>query len=57
MGAVELGAKQICNVYGLSETYGHCAVIDAHEPLEVRLQSVGRPLDFGGGYIFLLVGK
>ncbi len=45
MGAVELGAKQICNVYGLSETYGNCAVIDADEPLEIRLQSVGRPLD------------
>jgi fatty-acyl-CoA synthase len=45
MGAVDLGAKKICNVYGLSETYGNCAVIDADEPLELRLQSVGRPLD------------
>jgi fatty-acyl-CoA synthase len=45
MGAVDLGARQICNVYGLSETYGNCAVIDAHEPLDVRLQSVGRPLE------------
>ena len=44
MGAVELGAKKICNVYGLSETYGNCAVTDADEPLEVRLQSVGQPL-------------
>lgn len=44
MGAVELGAKNICNVYGLSETYGNCTVIDADEPLEVRLQSVGQPL-------------
>ena len=44
MAAVKLGAREICNVYGLSETYGNCAVIDAHEPLEVRLQSVGRPL-------------
>lgn len=44
MGAVELGARQICNVYGLSETYGNCAVIDADEPLEIRLQSVGQPL-------------
>jgi fatty-acyl-CoA synthase len=44
MGAVTLGAKEICNVYGLSETYGNCAVIDAHEPLEVRLTSVGQPL-------------
>ena len=44
MGAVNLGASQICNVYGLSETYGNCTVIDASEPLEVRLQSVGMPL-------------
>lgn len=44
MAAVRLGAREICNVYGLSETYGNCAVIDAHEPLAVRLQSVGAPL-------------
>lgn len=44
MGAVKLGASQICNVYGLSETYGNCTVIDAGEPLSVRLQSVGAPL-------------
>ena len=44
MGAVHLGATQICNVYGLSETYGNCTVIDADEALDVRLQSVGKPL-------------
>ena len=44
MGAVNLGATQICNVYGLSETYGNCTVSDADEPLEVRFQSVGKPL-------------
>ncbi|MES2480765.1 MAG: AMP-binding protein [Pseudomonadota bacterium] len=42
--AVDLGIREICNVYGLSETYGNCAVIDAAEPLEIRLQSVGQPL-------------
>ena len=42
--AVDLGARGICNVYGLSETYGNCAVTDAAEPLAVRLQSVGQPL-------------
>lgn len=42
--AVDLGAAGICNIYGLSETYGNCAVIDSQEPLEVRLQSVGQPL-------------
>ncbi len=44
MRAVELGVREICNVYGLSETYGNCAVADAHDPLEVRLHSVGRAL-------------
>lgn len=42
--AVDLGVRDICNVYGLSETYGNCAVIDAAEPLDIRLQSVGQPL-------------
>ena len=44
MTIVKLGAGSICNIYGLSETYGNCAVIDADEPLDVRLQSVGQPL-------------
>ena len=42
---VELGAREICNVYGLTETYGNCAVTDAHDPHEIRRASVGRPLD------------
>jgi fatty-acyl-CoA synthase len=41
---VELGAREICNIYGLTETYGNCAVTDAAEPLEIRATSVGRPL-------------
>jgi fatty-acyl-CoA synthase len=41
---VDLGAPEICNIYGLTETYGNCAVTDAAEPLDVRLLSVGRPL-------------
>ncbi len=44
MMAVDLGAREICNVYGLSETYGNCAVTDASEPLAVRIQCVGQPL-------------
>jgi fatty-acyl-CoA synthase len=39
-----LGAKALCNVYGLTETYGNCAVTDAHDPLPVRLNSQGLPL-------------
>ncbi len=41
---VDLGAQDICNIYGLTETYGNCTVTDAAEPLDVRLVSVGRPL-------------
>jgi fatty-acyl-CoA synthase len=44
MRLVELGAREICNIYGLTETYGNCAVTDAAEPLDVRLNTVGRPL-------------
>jgi fatty-acyl-CoA synthase len=42
---VDLGVREICNIYGLTETYGNCAVTDAHDPLEVRLQCVGQPLE------------
>jgi fatty-acyl-CoA synthase len=39
-----LGAAELCNVYGSTETYGNCAVTDANDPLELRLRSQGRPL-------------
>ncbi|HET7343123.1 MAG TPA: AMP-binding protein [Methylomirabilota bacterium] len=38
------GARQLCNVYGLTETYGNCAVTDAADPLPLRLQTQGLPL-------------
>lgn len=41
---IDLGAREICNVYGLTECYGNCTVTDAHDPVEVRLHTVGRPL-------------
>jgi len=41
---VDLGAREICNIYGLTETYGNCAVTDAAEPLDIRMVSVGPPL-------------
>ena len=44
MRVVALGAREICNIYGLTETYGNCNVADARDPLEKRLASVGRPL-------------
>src|SRR5271167_5191687 len=39
-----LGAEELCNVYGSTETYGNCAVTDARDPLPLRLHSQGRPL-------------
>ena len=41
---MDLGVREICNVYGLTETYGNCNVTDAHDSAEIRLTTVGRPL-------------
>jgi fatty-acyl-CoA synthase len=42
---VDAGCRDICNIYGLTETYGNCNVTDAAEPLHRRLRSVGRALE------------
>jgi fatty-acyl-CoA synthase len=42
--AMDLGVGEICNVYGLTECYGNCTVTDAHDPVDARLYTVGRPL-------------
>jgi fatty-acyl-CoA synthase len=39
-----LGAREICNVYGQTETYGNCCVTWHHWPLERRAACQGRPL-------------
>ncbi|MDP2625608.1 MAG: AMP-binding protein [Candidatus Rokubacteria bacterium] len=39
-----VGARELCNVYGSTETYGNCAVTDAHDPIELRLHTQGLPL-------------
>jgi fatty-acyl-CoA synthase len=39
-----VAARALCNVYGLTETYGNCAVTDAADPLALRLQTQGLPL-------------
>jgi fatty-acyl-CoA synthase len=39
-----VGAPELCNVYGSTETYGNCAVTDAHDPLPLRLHTQGLPL-------------
>ena len=42
MRAVELGVREICNVYGLSETYGNCTV-DRRARSARGAAAVGRP--------------
>src|SRR6266511_5756959 len=39
-----VAAREPCNVYGSTETYGNCAVTDAHDELALRLETQGRPL-------------
>jgi acyl-CoA synthetase (AMP-forming)/AMP-acid ligase II len=39
-----VAARELCNVYGSTETYGNCAVTDAHDDLALRLHTQGRPL-------------
>jgi fatty-acyl-CoA synthase len=39
-----VNARQLCNVYGATETYGNCAVTDADESRELRLTTQGLPL-------------
>lgn len=42
--AQALGAAEICNVYGATETYGNCAVTWHHWPLEQRARCQGPAL-------------
>jgi fatty-acyl-CoA synthase len=39
-----VNARQLCNVYGATETYGNCAVTDADDARELRLTTQGLPL-------------
>jgi fatty-acyl-CoA synthase len=39
-----VGARELCNVYGSTETYGNCAVTDARDDLALRLETQGLPL-------------
>ena len=44
MRVMELGVKQVCNVFGLTETYGFSHITDAHDDLEHKFNSSGFPL-------------
>jgi fatty-acyl-CoA synthase len=39
-----VNARELCNVYGSTETYGNCAVTDARDARELRLTTQGLPL-------------
>jgi len=39
-----LGAREVCNVYGQTESYGNCCVTWHHWPLERRMAVQGPPL-------------
>ena len=41
---IELGAREMCQCYGLTECYGNSAVSDAAEPAALREEACGRPL-------------
>ena len=42
--AETLGAREVCNIYGQTESYGNCCVTWHHWPLERRKNSQGPPL-------------
>ena len=44
LAAEELGAAEICNIYGATETYGNCAVTPCGWPLARRMAGQGPPL-------------
>jgi len=44
IAAEELGAANICNIYGSTETYGNCCVTPCNWPLERRMEGQGPPL-------------
>ena len=44
IAAEDLGARQICNIYGSTEIYGNCCVSPCDWPLDRRMHSQGPPL-------------
>ncbi len=40
----EMGAHEMVTGYGLTECYGHSVQTNAHDPIETKIRSVGRPL-------------
>ena len=44
IAAEDLGVRQICNIYGSTETYGNCCVTPCIWPLDRRMHGQGPPL-------------
>jgi fatty-acyl-CoA synthase len=44
IAAEQLGASEICNIYGSTETYGNCVVTPCDWPLARRIEGQGPPL-------------
>ena len=44
IAAEQLGAAQICNIYGSTEIYGNCCVTPHDWPLDRRMEGQGPPL-------------
>jgi fatty-acyl-CoA synthase len=43
---IEMGAKEICHIYGLTETFGNCNVSDGRlDPRDKVFATIGRPLE------------
>ncbi len=43
---IEMGAREICHIYGLTETYGNCNVTDGRlDPRDKVFSTIGRPVD------------
>ncbi len=40
----DIGVREMCTSYGLTECYGHSSTTDGHDPIELRTRNSGRPL-------------
>lgn len=41
---VDLGVTNFSTIYGLTESYGNCTVVDANDSFETKVTTVGKPL-------------
>lgn len=41
---VDFGVTEFSTIYGLTESYGNCTVVDAKDSFEIKVTTVGKPL-------------